>query len=354
MHLLRYLIFRPLSLIYGAVVFIRNFMFDHRFLKSQKFPIPVICVGNITVGGTGKTPHVEYIASLLSDAMSTAVVSRGYMRSGKGFRIVSPDDKADITGDEPLQIAQRLQNVTVAVDADRADGIRRVMAMVPPVKAVVLDDGYQHRSVRAGLNILLTDYGRLMTRDYLMPYGRLRENIRGTSRADVIIITKTPADISPREKETISKEIAPLPHQHLFFTTLEYGKITPVFKSEVAESDNIITPETGILLITGIANPEPLMNYLNKMSVNIKHMSFRDHHKFSESDIRSICKEWEALEQKDKMIITTEKDSVRLKDFPNFTPPFKNELFYIPVRIKFIDNEGCFIKIITDYAGKNS
>jgi len=329
-------------------------MFDHGLMKSCSFSFPVICVGNITVGGTGKTPHVEYIASLLARSVKTAVVSRGYMRKGKGFRIVSISDNADITGDEPLQIARRLPQVTVAVDADRANGIREVTSITPPAKVVVLDDGFQHRAVRAGLNILLTDYGRLMTRDYLMPYGRLRENITGSKRADIIIVTKTPAGISTEEKEKIRKELSPLPQQELFFTSLEYGDLQPVFENNSTDLPGKITEETVILLVTGIANPLPLVEYLMGMSSNIRHISFRDHHKFNEQDIKNILSVWESIEQQDKIIITTEKDSVRLKDFSNFANPLKKGFFYIPVRIKFIDNEESFIKIVTDYAGKNS
>lgn len=354
MWLIRYLLLRPLSLIYGVITSLRNLLFDYGLKKSVSFPFPVICVGNITVGGTGKTPHVEYIAGLLSKIMSTAVVSRGYMRSGKGFRIVNQTDNADITGDEPLQIARRLPEVRVAVDADRVNGIRKVSAMMPPSEAIVLDDAFQHRYVRAGLNILLTDYGRLMTRDYLMPYGRLRESRHGAKRADIIIVTKVPEELNAEQRDIISKEISPLPHQSLFFTSLEYGELTPAFNTGERVSTRRITPETGILLVTGIANPDPLLSYLRGKSNNIRHIAFRDHHRFTDLDISNISKAWHSLEQKDKMIVTTEKDSVRLKDFSNFALPLKNELFYIPIRVRFIDDGDKFIKIITDYARKNT
>jgi len=187
-----------------------------------------------------------------------------------------------------------------------------------------------------------------------MPYGRLRENITGAKRADVIIVTKTPAEISQAEKEKIRKEISPLQRQGLFFTTLEYGDLQPVFGNNSTSLAGKITCETAILLVTGIANPVPFVNYLKGISSNITHISYRDHHKFSETDIKNILSVWESIEQQDKIIITTEKDSVRLKDFSNFANPLKKGFFYIPVRIKFIDNEKSFIKIVTDYAGKNS
>src|SRR5512133_327037 len=204
---------RPLSPLYGLAVSLRNMLYDLGIIRSCIFPFPVICVGNITVGGTGKTPHVEYIAELLSQYGPVAVLSRGYLRRSRGFRVVGPGDTVSEAGDEPLQMALRLPGVTVAVDRDRVHGINELHRLLPGLKAIILDDGFQHRAVRAGLNILLTDYNRLMTRDSLLPHGRLRESLRGMRRADIIIVTKTPAAISPTGEDTIAAEIKPLPHQ---------------------------------------------------------------------------------------------------------------------------------------------
>jgi tetraacyldisaccharide 4'-kinase len=353
MQILREIVLRPLSFLYGLVTTVRNMLYNRHIIKSKEFPIPVICVGNLTVGGTGKTPHVEYVANLLSDYVDVSVLSRGYRRKSKGFRLVTPQDSALLTGDEPLQIARSLRQVTVAVDADRVNGIKKLMRLNYGRMAVILDDGFQHRSVKAGLNIILTDYGRLMTHDNLMPYGRLRESLKGLSRAHVIIVTKTPAGIQEEEMNAIEKEISPGKGQHLFFTSLSYGELTPVFKSESGNGvePNHLTPGTGVVLVTGIANPVPLINYLSLFTGNVTPVTFPDHHYFSELDISKINEIYESLDLKEKMIITTEKDAVRLKDFTNIASPFTNKFYYLPVRIKFLKNEEQFIKIITDYAG---
>jgi tetraacyldisaccharide 4'-kinase len=352
MQLLKEILLRPLSVLYGVATSIRNILYDRHILKSKSFAVPVICVGNITVGGTGKTPHVEYIANLLSGYVDVSVLSRGYRRKSRGFRIVSPLDSALLTGDEPLQIANRLRQVTVAVDSDRANGIEKLLSLSNGRLAVVLDDGFQHRSVKAGLNIILTDYGRLMTRDNLLPYGRLRESLKGLSRAHIIIVTKTPATISDDEMAEIENEIAPGKGQHLFFTSLEYDELIPVDTSQYSSTEfNRVTPEVGVVLVTGIANPAPLINYLSLSAGTIIPMTFPDHHYFSKLDISKINEVFETLDMKEKMIITTEKDAVRLKDFINIASPFRNKFYYLPVRIKFIKNEELFIKIITDYAG---
>jgi len=353
MKLLRELLLRPLSFVYGAVTAIRNMLYNNHILKSKVFPIPVICVGNITVGGTGKTPHVEYIANLLSKYVDVSVLSRGYRRKSRGFRLVNPRDSALLTGDEPLQIASSLRQVTVAVDSDRVSGIKKLMRLSNGRSAVILDDGFQHRSLKAGLNIILTDYGRLMTRDDLMPYGRLRESLKGLSRAHIIIVTKTPAGISDEEMTSIEKEIAPGKGQHLFFTSLAYGDLTPVYKSE---NSGTVEPKklsmgAGVILVTGIANPQPLIKYLSLFTGTIIPITFPDHHYFSELDISKINETYQSLDLKEKIIITTEKDAVRLKDFTNIASPLANNFYYLPVRIKFIKNEDLFIKIITDYAG---
>ena len=353
MRLLRLLLLAPLSVLYGIVTRVRNLLYDKNILSSKEFPVPVICVGNITVGGTGKTPHVEYVAGLLSRYSRVAVLSRGYKRKTRGFRIVSPDDTASMSGDEPLQIASKLRNVMVAVDADRVRGISRLTEINEDNITVVLDDGFQHRSVRAGLNIILTDYSRLMTRDHLLPYGRLRENLKGVSRANTIIVTKSPSDLGEEEMKSITAEISPLAGQNIFFTTFEYGDLLPLFSDRDIHGSGTygITPGTTIVLVTGIASPAPLINYLSAFSGEIIPLTFPDHHFFSQPDINKITETFYSLKTEEKMIITTEKDAVRLKDFTNIASPLRNKFYYLPVRIKFIRDEEKFIKIITDYAG---
>ncbi|HUW94000.1 MAG TPA: tetraacyldisaccharide 4'-kinase [Bacteroidales bacterium] len=351
MTLLRHLLLQPLSPVYGMVVSLRNLLYDLGIFRSHSFPFPVICVGNITVGGTGKTPHVEYIAELISQSSPTAVLSRGYLRRSKGFRVVQPGDRASEAGDEPLQMALRLPGVRVAVDRDRVHGINELQRLFPEIEAILLDDGFQHRSVHAGLNILLTDYNRLMTRDRLLPYGRLRESVRGMKRADMIIVTKVPPEISRDETAIISKEIKPLAHQQLFFSTLEYGELKPVFHGI---KDKRITKDTGVVLVTGIADPSPLAERISGAAGNIKHIQFSDHHNFNGGDILRIISALDALEQTDKIVVTTEKDSIRLKEFAIIADPLRELIYFLPVRVRFIENEEYFIKRVKEYAGKNN
>ncbi len=342
---------RPLSPVYGMVVSLRNMLYDLGIFRSRTFPFPVICVGNITVGGTGKTPHVEYIAELLSQYGPVAVLSRGYLRQSRGFRVVGPGDTVSEAGDEPLQMALRLPGVTVAVDRDRVHGINELHRLLPGLKAIILDDGFQHRAVRAGLNILLTDFNRLMTRDRLMPYGRLRESLRGIKRADIIVVTKTPPAISSVETDALAAEINPLPHQHLFFSTLEYGELKPVF---TGGKERQITGDTGVVLVTGIADPTPLAERISAATGSVTHIQFSDHHNFTRGDISRITSALQALEQIDKIVVTTEKDSVRLKEFTIIADPVREHLYYLPVKVRIIEDEEKFIKRVTGYAGENN
>lgn len=342
---------RPLSPLYGLAVSLRNMLYDLGIFRSRSFPFPVICVGNITVGGTGKTPHVEYIAELLSQYGPIAVLSRGYLRKSSGFRVVGPGDTVAEAGDEPLQMALRLPGVTVAVDRDRVHGIDELHRLIPELKTVILDDGFQHRAVLAGLNILLTDYNRLMTRDRLLPYGRLRESLRGMRRADIIVVTKTPPEISPAEADAISAEINPLPDQQLYFSTLEYGDLKPVFSGV---KERRITGVTGVVLVTGIADPTPLAERISAAAGSVTHIQFSDHHNFNRGDISRITSALQALEESDKIVVTTEKDSVRLKEFTIIADPVRELLYYLPVKVRIIKDEEKFIKRITGYAGKNN
>lgn len=342
---------RPLSPVYGMAVSLRNMLYDLGIFRSRTFPLPVICVGNITVGGTGKTPHVEYIAELLSQYGPVAVLSRGYLRQSSGFRLVQPGDTVSDAGDEPLQMVLRLPGVTVAVDRDRVHGISELHRLIPLLKAIILDDGFQHRAVRAGLNILLTDYNRLMTRDRLLPYGRLRESLRGMRRADIIVVTKTPPAINPAEADAIAAEINPQPRQQLYFSTLEYGDLKPVF---TGVNERRITADTGVVLVTGIADPTPLAERISAAARSVTHIQFSDHHNFNRDDISRITSALQALEQSDKIVVTTEKDSVRLKEFTIIADPVREHLYYLPVKVRIIKDEEKFIKRVTGYAGKNN
>jgi tetraacyldisaccharide 4'-kinase len=347
----------PLSLIYGAVTGIRNFMYNADILPKHEFNLPVICVGNITVGGTGKTPHTEYLVGLLSKDFRVATLSRGYMRKSCGFRIASIKDDVSEIGDEPLQICRKFPGITVAVDSNRVNGVNSILREKPDTEVIILDDGFQHRRITPGLTILLTDFKRLMINDHLLPYGRLRENVRNMNRADIILITKSPEDISPIQRRIIVKEIDKAPYQNLYFTSLEYKNPLPVFMKSEEKSlslANLDKDKTGVVMLTGISNPVPLKEYLSGYFKEIIHVSFPDHHKFTEKDILKVTAALHSLVSADKLIITTEKDAVRLREFTNIAELVRSSVYYIPLGIKFLnDDKDEFDNLIIEYVRKN-
>jgi len=347
----------PVSIIYGLITSIRNFLYNTGILPSVEFRLPVICVGNITVGGTGKTPHTEYLADLLRKQFKVAVLSRGYKRRSSGFRIVKPDSLVSEAGDEPLQIASRYSDILVAVDRNRVNGVRKILDIQPDTEVIILDDGFQHRRITPGFSILLSDFERLITRDHMLPYGNLRESISNMGRADIILVTKSPSDLSPIQRRLIVKEINKSPYQNLYFTSIKYSSPVPLFR----RNDPTITlPDmsnfygAGILLITGIANPAPLKDYLQQTAGELIHLSYPDHYKFRETDLNSVYKAFENLKTPVRYVITTEKDSVRLKEFSNIAEPVKSAIFYIPVGIHFLnDDSNEFDNLIIEYVRKN-
>lgn len=347
----------PFSALYWIITGIRNFLYDSGLIKVQEFSIPVICVGNISVGGTGKTPHTEYIADLLRKDFNIAILSRGYKRKSSGFRFADQSSASWDIGDEPLQMHRKLQGVTVAVDSNRVRGVKTILKERPGTGVIILDDGFQHRRINPGFSIILCDYSRPMIKDHLLPYGNLRESIHGMNRADIILITKSPEDISPIQRRIIVKETNKRPYQNLYFTSIRYEKPVNVFTGSEPVRD--IMDETsaenrGIVLVTGIANPEPLYRYLSKRAGEIIHLSFGDHHRFTEKDIRKITDAWASLNSQDKYLLTTEKDAVRLREFANFAEPIKTFFYFIPVGINFLnDDREEFDNIIIDYVRKN-
>ena len=347
----------PFSILFRLVTATRNILYDKGFFSSEEFGIPVVCIGNITVGGTGKTPHAEYIISLLLKQFSVALLSRGYMRKSTGFRYVSPSSSTAESGDEPLQISRKFPDIVVAVDSNRINGIKTILREHPETEVIILDDGFQHRKVRPGLSVVLTDYSRLMTRDKLLPYGRLRESPSQRRRAGVIVVTKTPENISDDEKNTISKELLTGEKQKVFFSAIEYSELRPVFEN--ADPVNLTTEgkgrsERAAIVVTGIASPDPLMKYLEKFFAEIRHLQFPDHHNFTGGDIEEIRIAFEEMAMADKLIITTEKDAVRFREFPNIAGSLKKNLYCIPAGVRFLnDDKHEFDKLILDYARKN-
>ena len=346
----------PLSLIYGFITALRNYLYNSGVLGSHKFNLPVISVGNITVGGTGKTPHTEYLVKLLKDNYKVATLSRGYKRKTRGFHIATSSSDVKTIGDEPLQIYRKFQGITVAVDNDRVHGVKEIIKEKPETSVIILDDAFQHRKIKPGLSILLADFDRPMAKDALLPYGNLRESASNMQRSDIIIITKTPENISPIQKRIRFRELGKAPYQTLFFTSLEYLEPTPVFTKRRSKilTDRNVWKKISIVLVTGIANPIPFKKYLQKHFGKIIHLDFHDHHMYSDNDISKIRSAWKSIKNPLKYIITTEKDAVRLKELSDIDEPLRSAFYYIPVGIFFLfDEKEKFDKMIVEYVRKN-
>ena len=344
----------PLSWLYGLGVKFRNMLFEIGILHSESFDVPVISVGNITVGGTGKTPHVEYLIELLKDKAKVAVLSRGYKRRTRGFVIADDNATAKTIGDEPLQMKRKYgDDITVAVDRKRCHGIRQLTSDEDGIDVILLDDAFQHRYVKPGVNILLVDYHRLIIYDKLLPAGRLREPLSGKNRADIVIVTKCPHDLKPMEFRVITKAMNLYPFQRLFFTCLEYKNITPVFGSGEQSLDSI-GKDCHILLLTGIASPQQMIEDLSPRCPHITPLTFGDHHTFTSSDVARINNEFAALPHP-KMIITTEKDATRLIAVEGLSEEVRGAMFALPVKIRFmLGQEESFNEKIIGYVRKNS
>ena len=347
----------PLSWFYGIGVGFRNLLFEMGVLKEHTYKTPVISVGNITVGGTGKTPHVEYLIRLLKDHVHVAVLSRGYKRKSSGFLLAQTDTPLSDIGDEPYQMKQKYPDITVAVDAKRTRGIEYLISGKEAgleIDAILLDDAYQHRYVKPGLNILLVDYHRLIIHDKLLPAGRLREPVKGKDRADIVIVTKCPTTLNPMEFRVLTKQMNLYPYQQLFFTTIKYEPLHPLFDG--TEQIEKLEELTGrhILLLTGIASPKQIYYDLKSHTPDIYPLRYSDHHNFKKKDIKKINEAFEALPSP-KLIITTEKDAVRLKETEGLTPEARRGIYVLPISIEFmLQGEESFNEKIIGYVRKNS
>nr|WP_294776378.1 tetraacyldisaccharide 4'-kinase [uncultured Flavobacterium sp.] len=328
MILLRKLLF-PLAVLYGIVTSVRNYLYDKGILKSYSFDIPVIAVGNLSVGGTGKTPQIEYLIRLLSPQYKVATLSRGYKRKSKGFILADANANAEILGDEPFQYFQKFPQIQVAVDADRRNGITQLLAQKEKPEVILLDDAFQHRKVKAGFYILLTSYDELFCNDFMLPTGNLRESRSGAKRAHLIIVTKCPSDLSELGQQNIKKKIGlPVP---IFFSFVDYDEA--VYNANDRLSI-VAVKQQEKLLLAGIAKPQPFFDYLQ--SGNDAVLTFADHHHFSESDILAIKNKANG-----KIIVTTEKDFVRLQ-----AEDFGNQLYYLPIKSKFIAGQDQFDALV--------
>jgi tetraacyldisaccharide 4'-kinase len=357
MHRTGNILLYPISLIYGLITGFRNFLYNYGILSTTQFPIPVICVGNITVGGTGKTPHTEYLAELLRKNFRVATLSRGYKRKTRDFRIASASASINEIGDEPMQIFRKFPDILVTVDRNRVNGVRKIMEMAPDTDLIILDDGFQHRSITPGFSILLSDYERPVMTDHMLPYGNLREDKINMRRADVILITKCPKNLSPIQRRLIVKEIGKPAYQNLYFTSLSYKAPLPVFGDHEQDTVSFDLPRhtgSSIILLTGIANPGPLREYLNKYFSEIVELTYPDHYSFNVKDIISITSAYRDLRASSKFIFTTEKDAMRLRGFTDLEETVKSAMFYIPVGIIFLNyDKDEFDNLIVDYVRKN-
>ena len=337
----KYLLF-PFTLIYAFIISVRNLMFDWGCLKSTSFNLPIISVGNISVGGTGKTPHTEYLIKLLQNTYTLASLSRGYKRKSKGFLLADNKSNSYDLGDEPMQMNRKFPKLNVAVDGDRVNGVKQLLSSKRNLKldCILLDDAYQHRYIKPGLSILLIDYNRPISRDFVMPVGRLRERANGQKRADIIIVSKCPANLSDSETVKLKNEIRPLPYQELYFTSLDYAAIEPVFPDATLNTDlnNSGKDSQGILLVTGIANPSPLRDYLKGFCSEFDEIQFPDHYTFKDKDLEHIETTFQKLKAKNKMIVTTEKDAVRFLDMSIESDILRHNMVYVPLQIKFINH----------------
>ncbi len=330
MKKLRLLLF-PFALLYGLITSVRNYFYNKGILKSEKFELPIICVGNLNMGGTGKSPMIEYLIRTLVSSKKVAVLSRGYKRKTTGYIEISENSLAENVGDEPLQFKNKFAEITVAVNADRVEGINNLKNNA---EVVLLDDAFQHRKVQPSFSILLTAFSDLYVDDYILPAGNLRESKNGAKRADVIIVTKCPENITPKIQKEIRIKIKPLPQQKLFFAGISYDDFV-YSKSKKLLLEDLLGED--ITLVTGIANPKQLCNYLNEKKIKYNHLSFSDHHNFSESELNLL--------KTKKRILTTEKDFMRLKDSLN-----TEDLFYLPIKTSFInDDRATFEEIILNH-----
>lgn len=330
----------PLSWIYGAVTGVRNWLFDQGVLKETEYEIPIVGVGNITVGGTGKTPHVEHIVRNLASDYRIAVLSRGYKRKTRGFVLANSHSTPELIGDEPFQIYQKFgQSVYVAVCESRRKGIDELLRLFPDLQLIVLDDSFQHRWVKPKLSILLMDYNRPVYEDKLLPLGRLRESKLQVNRADMVIVTKCPEGIQPIDFRIIKKDLNLLTYQKLFFSRYDYGSLCPVFSEEAPYKANLsqLTDQDGVLLLTGIAHPHYFVRHFRRYPFKMKVEQFSDHHDFSRSDVSQITRKFKSVQGARKIIVTTEKDAVRLMHNPYFPQSLKPFTFYLPVTVKMFD-----------------
>ena len=328
----------PCSKIYGAAMAVRNQMFEWNILKQTEFDVPIITVGNLAVGGTGKTPLVEHIAGYFYRTRRVAVVSRGYRRQTKGFVLAGKNTTPRDIGDESYQIYMKFGGrVTVAVCEDRVLCIRKLLEIEPSIDLIILDDAFQHRYVKPAVSILVSEYSRPYYQDKMLPYGRLRESAGGVYRADIVVVTKCPPNLKPIDYRDAKYYSKLQPWQQLFFSHFVYEPLKPVF-DDVATAVPImewLTPDDSVLAVAGIGNPRPFVKHIKSFSAKVKVDIFQDHHQFTRRDLDHIHERYKSMKGVRRLIVTTEKDAVRLASNPYYPPELRAVTFYLPVSIDF-------------------
>jgi tetraacyldisaccharide 4'-kinase len=335
---------KPLSWLYKGVTGTRNALYNKGIITSHEFDTPLIVVGNLRVGGTGKTPMVSYLVQLLKEPYKVAVLSRGYKRKSTGYVLADKEATAQSIGDEPYQLWRKFPDITIAVDADRTHGIHQLEVLPKPPEIILLDDAFQHRKVKADFNILLTPYHDLYTEDELLPVGNLRESVGGADRAQVIVVTKCPTDLTTEQEFETARRLQVGLHQTVFFSKIQYAEYVQNETGKINVKD---LKNYGVVLVTGIAEPEPLLAFLTSIDIDYTHLAYPDHHHFSKGDIEKIKDIYQQLSQTNKIILTTEKDYVRIFDnLPN--------LYYLGIETVFINHQKDFDKLIIDYVEQSS
>ncbi|MEZ5047533.1 MAG: tetraacyldisaccharide 4'-kinase [Chitinophagaceae bacterium] len=325
----------PFAIIYGIIIYLRNKFYDWGIFSSIQFSVPVISIGNLTVGGTGKSPHIEYLVELLKNEFQVATLSRGYKRRTRGFRIASLESDAYDIGDEPFQFKAKYPQICVAVAEERMTAIPSLMQREPHTQVILLDDAFQHRTVKPHWSILLTDYDRLYTRDFIMPFGLLRESRSAAKRANTIIVSKCNPGMTKDEMDLIKKELKPQSYQHVFFTSIVYKAIYPLTLFEKSYNK-----DTLVILVTAIANPKPLISHLEKQFQSIHHLSYSDHHYFNREDIEEMKEAYDFAKTENKIFLTTEKDAARLMLLKDKINEYQLPFYCQPIGIEFLNNES--------------
>ncbi|MBQ9201887.1 MAG: tetraacyldisaccharide 4'-kinase [Bacteroidales bacterium] len=343
----------PFSWLYGALVKWRNYLYDKGIKKSARFDIPIICIGNITVGGTGKTPMSEYLIRLLSASFQTSLLSRGYRRRSRGFVMATESSSACDIGDEPLQIHRKFPDITVAVQEKRAEGIRHLRQVKPDTEVILLDDAFQHRAVKPSLSLLVIDYGRPVFDDCLLPAGRLREPVQGMKRADIIVVSKCPENLSEGDRQAFVSRLRPEKGQGVFFSHIRYTAVLPAYpdKCRFAGGQPSTLKESGIPLLAfcGIGSPQSFSDYIRQLDERAEVITFPDHHRYTDKDIQHLVSASRKVRENNGLVITTEKDFCRLPELP-LAEELASCLCYLSMEVKFSgEQETLFNQMITKH-----